>query len=253
MCPLNQMLGGNSNNLINSLLLFFLKSVWLCNGGGCHIWCKHKEIKTYRCYFLCSVVLQYIFFYFCCLNERNIVVLIFHHQRPSWLFATLREAGGCCVLLFLFFFLLLFLSSGFFCMLFLHTHPLTDPAQCDRRLASSCFLRDHAEKKPPRWDEERDAKVALLALCYRSKDAALCCRDHGCNIKTDGPIHDGAAASAAWTLPPKFFICRKVGHQSSLTSALLQSPKKMPVALIFSPLLQLLACSTYALSCAYDH
>lgn len=34
LCPLNQMLGGNSNNLINSLLFFSLKSVWLCNGGG---------------------------------------------------------------------------------------------------------------------------------------------------------------------------------------------------------------------------
>lgn len=132
--------------------------------GGCHIWCKHKEIKTYRCYFLCSVVLQYIFFYFCCLNERNIVVLIFHHQRPlDFLPLCVKQVDAAY---FLFFFLLLFLSSGF-CMLFLHTHTHTrspDPRSV-AAASVSCFCGPHRN----RWGWGADAKVALLALCIAPK------------------------------------------------------------------------------------
>lgn len=213
--------------------------------GGCHIWCKHKEIKTYRCYFLCSVVLQYIFFYFCCLNERNIVVLIFHHQRPlDFLPLCVKQVDAAY-----FFFCSSFVpSQWFFACCFLHTHPLTDPRSVTA-VSVSCFCGPHRNK---RWGWGADAKVASVGFVYRSKDAALRCRDHGCNIKTDGSIHDGATASAVWTLQPKFLICRKVGHQSSLTSALLQSPKKMPVALIF-PSLAIARLFNLCTLCAYDH
>lgn len=133
LCPLNQMLGGNSNNLINSLLLFSLKSVWLYN-GGCHIWCKHKEIKIYRCYFLCSVVLQYIFFYFC-LNERNIVVLIFHHQQPlDFLPLCVKQVDAAY---FFFFFLLFLLLACCF-----YTHRRTDPCSVTA-VSVSCFCGPH--------------------------------------------------------------------------------------------------------------
>lgn len=127
--------------------------------GGCHIWCKHKEIKTNRCYFLCSVVLQYIFFYFCCLNERNIVVLIFHHQRPLdpshpvWSRWMLHNS--------VFFFPFCYSALVFACPF--STHPLTD-----RRGATGVIISasaDHTETLG--WGE--DAKAALLALCIALK------------------------------------------------------------------------------------
>lgn len=180
LCPLNQVLGGNSNNLINSLLLFFLKSVWLCN-GGCHIWCKHKEIKTYRCYFLCSVVLRYIFFYFCCLNERNIVVL-FHHQRPlDYSPPCLKQVDAaklCCC------FFLPFCYSALVCACPFSTYPLADW----RVISRYCGPHRNVGRR-------RGCQSGAVGSVYRSKDAALCCRDHGCNIKTVGLIHDGAPAS----------------------------------------------------------
>lgn len=211
--------------------------------GGCHIWCKHKEIKTYRCYFLCSVVLQYIFFYFCCLNERNIVVLIFHHQRPlDFLPLCMKQVDAAY---FFFFFLLLFFSSGF-CMLFPHTHTLTDPRSVTV-VSVSCFCGPHKN----RWDEEQ-------MLWWRCR---LCVSLQRCCIVLQGSWmqHQNWWIDTRWrrgqrglNASAKVFICRKVGHQSSLTSAVLQSPKKMPVALIFHSIAIARLFSLRTL-CAYDH
>lgn len=169
-------------------------------GWGCHIWCKHKEIKTYRCYFLCSVVLQYIFFYFCCLNERNIVVL-FHHQRPfDFSPPCLKQVDAASFCFFV----------GFFCLFvtqrwFLH-------ALSPHTIAISRFCGPHRNV-----GMRRGCRGGTVGSVYRSKDAALCCRDHGCNIKTvDTRWRRGQCAPNPST---KVFIGRKVGKQSIPTSA----------------------------------
>lgn len=214
--------------------------------GGCHIWCKHKEIKTYRCYFLCSVVLQYIFFYFCCLNERNIVVLIFHHQRPlDFLPLCVKQVDAAYFFFFFFFFCSL--AVVFACCFSTHTHTRSQIHAVWRRLASPASA-DHTETA---GDEER----MLRWRCW------LCVSLQRCCIVLQGSWmqHQNWWIDTRWrrgqrglNASAKVFICRKVGHQSSLTSALLPSPKKMPVALIFHSVAIARLFSLCTL-CAYDH
>lgn len=208
--------------------------------GGCHIWCKHKEIQTNRCYFLCSVVLQYIFFYFCCLNERNIVVLIFHHQRPldpfhpvcsRWM---LHNSG-------LFFFPFCYSALVFACPF--STHPLTDRRGATAVIISR-FCGPHRNV-----GMRRGGQGGAVGSVYRSKDAAFCCRDNGCNIKTVGLIHDGAAASAVRTLRPKFLSVEK----SESKVARRQQPKNLLVSLCFFPSIVIALLFKLCTLCAYDH
>lgn len=162
----------------------------------------------------------------------------------SWLFATLREAGGCCVLLFLFFFIFCSLAVVFACCF--STHPLTDPRSVTA-VSVSCFCGPHRK----RWDEER----MLRWRCW------LCVSLQRCCIVLQGSWmqHQNWWIDTRWrrgqrglNASAKVFICRKVGHQSSLTSALLQSPKKMPVALIF-PFIAIARLFNLCTLCAYDH
>lgn len=163
----------------------------------------------------------YIFLFL--LSEWKEYCGIIPPPAASWLFPTLSEAGGCCIILFflLLFFLCLFVTQRWF------LHAL---APRTTAIVISRF------RGPPRnVGMRRGCWGATVGSVYRSKDAALCYRDHGCNIKTVGLIHDGAAASAVQTLPPKYLSVEK---SESKVARRQRPPKKLLVALLFfSPLL----------------
>lgn len=115
-----------------------------------------------------------------------------------------------------------------FCYWFLHAL-----SPCTMADAISRFCGPHRNV-----GMRRGCRGGTVGSVYRSKDAALCCRDHGCNIKTvDTRWRRGQCGPNPST---KVFIGRKVGKQSSPTSA--ASKEIACCSLVFS-----LLCN-YALS-----
>lgn len=214
------MLGGNSNNLINSLLFFSLKSVWLCNGGGGVTFdANTKKLKPigatfsvlwcYSIYFSIFVVwMKGILWYY----STTSGLLTFPH--PVWSRWMLHNSA----FFFLFVFLCLFVTRRWF------LHALAPRTMA---IVISRFCGPHRNV-----GMRRGCQGCTVGSVYRSKDAALCCRDHGCNIKTVGLIHDGAAASAVQTLPPKYLSVEK---SESKIARRQQPPKKLLVAYCFFP------------------
>lgn len=101
-------------------------------------------------------------------------------------------------------------------MPFLHVRwPMLSPASADHTETLGCG---------------EDAEAALSALCIALK--MLHCAAGIMDATSKLLIHDGAAASAVQTLPPKYLSVEK---SESKVARRQQPPKKLLVALLFFP------------------
>lgn len=118
-----------------------------------------------------------------------------------------------------------FLGFFFFCLFVTQRWFLHALSTQTMAIAISRFCGPHRN-----LGMRRGCQGGTVGSVYRSKDAALCCRDQGCNIKTvDTRWRRGQCGPNPST---KVFIGKKL---KSKVVRRQQPPKKLLVALLFFP------------------